>query len=648
MGYQRRKGPIDYKGYGQKKKPGRKTRISNAGILLILCAGGLLLWLLTSGEEKKQEATALPGVVSFENRKNIYDRSLEPLAVSFDLYAAYIKPLEVEDSLQTGETLAAILGLDQEQLVKRLRTERSFIWLGHQVPRNKVAELSKLNIAGLFFQKSPVRFYPHNKAAAQVLGYVKDEQGLSGIELFYDKELRGRALAGSGVRSGQQTFDEGKHLVLTLDLKTQTILEKQMALLLDKTQASSVAAMAVDPATGGIMASVQLPSFDPNAFWDATPTSQKMAMVSRAMNPGGISGIFRYGAAVHADRDIRMRTTSYSSATVIKPRLQKSGGRARAGYWWPWPGGGFISDELAELPDPTIAEEELLAFQQDLGISCADQVDMPTKVEAILAGDECGEGRLNGVSILGAFSRLVNGGKPVALHFLKGTIDEGGNFASYAFKAQGREVAKVSAVLQKSFEASAGDNARFFAAEYLFPLPREDDFVVESQEGDPAPQVFRGRQTYDGILVAASPVVHPRLVLLVSVQEGEFELTAASPMRRFGDAFLRLAAKEMASRPKADLAVAALPGNAELFGQWQRLHGARQEAQEKDEKRKGKIPNVVGMSLRKALLQLMPCQVEIDIEGAGRVVSQQPEAGLDCGDRIHIRLANGTPEQTSK
>ncbi|MBU0681734.1 MAG: PASTA domain-containing protein [Proteobacteria bacterium] len=645
MGYQRRKGPIDYKGYGQKKKPGRKSRISTTGILFILCVGGLVVWLLTSDQVTKEEGATGLGVESFQDRKNIYDRLLEPLAVSFDLYAAYIKPLEVEDTLQTGETLATILSIDQEQLTKRLRTERSFIWLGHQVPRAKVSELSKLNMAGLYFQKSPVRFYPHQKTAAQVLGCVKDDQGLSGIELFYDKELRGKALAGIDAQAGRQIFDEGKHIVLTLDLKTQTILEKQMALLLDKTQASSVAAMAVDPATGEIVASVQLPSFDPNTFWDATPQSQKMVMVSRLMNPGGISGLFRYGAAVHADRDIQMRERQSSSSAMTTPGIPKDASLYRAGKWWPWPGGGFISDELAFLPDPTIAEKELRDFQNDLGISCADRVDVPINGEAILAGEECGEGRLNGVSILGAFTRLVNGGKPVALHFLKGTMDSGGNYASYEFKAPGREVAKVSAVLRKSFAASAGDKSRFFAAEFLNPLSRNDDFIVESQEGDKTTEVFKRGQTYDGLLLAASPPENPRLVLLVTVQDGEFDLKSASPMRKFGDAFLRLAAKEMKHISDPDVSSSALISEEELFSDWQRLQPKEVMPQKELDKHVRKMPDVVGMSLRKALLELMPCRVEVEIEGAGKVVGQEPAPGKECVDRVRIRLASDHKEQ---
>jgi hypothetical protein len=639
MGYQRRKGPIDYKGYGRKKKPGRATRLSKAAILLILGVVGLGWWLLSADPGQEKESQAVSGGVAFQERRNIYDRSLTPLAVSFDLYAAYIKPLEVDDPQQTGEILAAGLGLDRDQLIKSLRTERSYVWLGHQVPRDKVDELTKLRIPGLFFQKSPVRFYPHMKTAAQVVGYVKDEQGLAGIELFYDKELQGGALSAPTGGAGRQTFAAGKDVVLTLDLKIQTILEKQMALLLDKTQAGSVAAMAVDPATGEIIAAVQLPSFDPNSFWDATPQSQKMDMISRVMHLGGISGLFRYAAAVHADRDIRMVDRQENAAIVLAPRLEKSTGRARAGYWWPWSGGGFISNELTELPDPTIAAEELLAFQQDLGVGCADAVDLP--VASAGQNDEaCGEGRLNGISILGALSRLVNGGTPVALHFLKGTVEPSGSFSPQVFKAPGREMAKVSAVLGKSFAASAGDRAPFFAAEYLAPLARQDDFVVEGQEGQESAAVLPAAPTYDGLLVAASPADRARLVLLVAVQEGEFDLKAASPMRRAADSFLRLAAKEMRATAPPASRQGELAEKDELYAQWRQSQATAMAGQEVRATQVGIMPAVVGLSLRKALLALMPCRVMVEMEGAGMVVAQEPEAGKECRDRVRLVLTS--------
>lgn len=638
MGYQRRNMPIDYKRYGQKKKPGWKTRIRARAFLVILVVVAAVLWMVIASRQQKESAMAVLGDHSYEVRKSIYDRSLEPLAVSFELYAAYVKPLEVEDSFKTGEILATILGLDREELVQRLRKEQSFIWLGHRLAKEKVAELVRHNIAGLYFQKAPVRFYPHGETAAQVLGYVKDEQGLDGIELFYDKELRPRIFQGITPDAGNQLFREGSHLVLTLDLKIQTILEKQMALLLDKTQASSVAAMAVDAATGEIVASAQLPSFNPNSFWNAPPQSQKMDMVSRTMNPGGISGILRYGAAIHAGADIRIRPAEDGPVPVIKPLQLKSGTRARAGYWWPWPGGGFISDELAELPDPSIAEEALLGFQRDLGISCADLVDLPAKAASNLEEDPCAGGRLNGVSLLGAFTRLVNGGKVVPLHFLKGSMDDDGGFTARRFSGHGREMPKVSAVLKESFAASAGAEAPFFAAEYLFPLGRDDDFVLESQEGEQTTSVVEGEQTFDGLLVAVAPIKRPQLVLLVSVQNGDFDVKAASPMRRFANAFLEQATREMDSgNVLSD--VAGLPDTSQLFKTWQQQQKLVVPGTPLVQPAAGKMPDLLGKSLRKALRQLMACRVEVEIVGAGRVVGQQPEPGRNCGERVQLRLA---------
>ena len=128
MGYKRRKG------YGWEKN----TNKSDSGSLfrvvgifvLVLGVGWLLLQLFGSGEKATLQVEQPPLRDSlFLDRKNIYDRSLQPLAVSFCQYAVYVKPLEVEVKADTARILAQLLGLDEKGLFRRLSTERTFIWL---------------------------------------------------------------------------------------------------------------------------------------------------------------------------------------------------------------------------------------------------------------------------------------------------------------------------------------------------------------------------------------------------------------------------------------------------------------------------------------------------------------------------------------
>lgn len=645
MGYERRKGPIDYKGYGRKKKKNNLSVLRVVGaVALFFCVGWILVQLFGSGEDTSTEAekTKLTEGL-FLDRKSIYDRNFQALAVSFCQYAAYVKPLEVEGKAETARALAQILGLDEKGLLVRLNTERTYIWLGQKLQSEQAKRLLEMNLAGVYLQEKPVRYYPHGTTMAQILGYVKDGKGLAGVELYYDGALTGGVGHADASHVSRPVFETGKHVVLTIDLKIQTTLEKVMVQLLEKTEATSVSAMAVDTATGAILASVQLPSFDPNTFWDGHPRNQQLQMVTSLLDTGGISALFRYAAAVDAGSATGslplagLTDGEYGDAhVVLKPTLMKSGGRARAGYWWPWAGGGYISDELTELPDPTITPTALLRFQQKLGISCADDFDFP---DSGTPRGKCQEGQLNGISLLGGFTRLVNGGKPVYVHTMSGTVTDEGQFMAYEFAARGEDIGGVSSMLGQSFAASAGDGANLFAVEYLSPKAQDDAVTVESedQEGKTEIAVLKKDYRHDGILLGAMPAQSPKMTILVVVEEGRFDLGSASPLRNSTNRFVRQISLTDLEQETGD--EDELP-DPELLRD--KFAGIQQtpKVQTKPTPRKdiSLMPDVRGLSLRKALVLIQPHMVSVEITGAGYVVEQIPEAGADVGSHVTLVL----------
>ncbi len=639
MGYQRRNGPIDYKGYGKNKNKNAVNLIRLGGfVALVLLVVWILLQLFGSGGEVafKEEQASVDGL--FLDRKNIYDRNLQPLAVSFCQYAAYVKPLEVKGKVETAQILAAILGLDEQGLLSRLNTERTFIWLGQQLQSEQARAIVERNIAGVYLQEKPVRYYPHGQSMAQLLGYVKDGKGLAGVELYYDNVLTGGvAQVGASPASGP-IFETGKHVVLTIDLQIQTQLEKVMAQLLKKTEATSVSAMLVHTDSGAILASVQLPSFDPNNFWDGHPQTQQLKMVSSLIDTGGISSLFRYAAAVDGGRSLSPATSQNESPVVIQPSLMKTGSLVRAGYWWPWAGGGFISDELTELPDPTITPSELLHFQQKLGITCADNFDFP---DTQIPHGKCEEGQLNGVSLLGGFTRLVNGGKPVYIHSLKGTVADDGQFATYEFAARGEGLGGVSGMLAQSFVASAGEGAPLFAVEYLSQRAQDDAVTVETaiNDGESQVSVLQKEYRHDGLLLGAIPAKNPQLTVLMVVEEGMFDLRAASPLRNIMNRFamgVRLAGLDASTLAEQEM-VDPLVLKKQFAGM---LSSEKAVARPNVSAAAHLMPELRGMSLRKALILLQPYMVSVEIRGAGRVMNQVPEPGSEMGDHVVLTLGN--------
>ena len=134
-------------------------------------------------------------------------------------------------------------------------------------------------IAGVHLVADTKRYYPYGSLAAQVIGFVGDENtGLYGLEAYYEKELEGQS--GLVISSKDQaendmlyTYEQyfsaknGSDLTLTLDTTIQYYLEKGIESMVDKFSAANGASgIVMDAKTGGILAMASYPNYDLNDF----------------------------------------------------------------------------------------------------------------------------------------------------------------------------------------------------------------------------------------------------------------------------------------------------------------------------------------------------------------------------------------------
>ena len=125
-------------------------------------------------------------------RGTIYDRNGIPLAISVSANAVYAIPNEVQDKENTARVLAEILNLDYDFVLQRLNKKTASEWIKKRVSNEEAMAVHKANLRGIGVVDNPERFYPYGSIAPQVLGIVGiDNQGLEGIELYYDRYLRG-------------------------------------------------------------------------------------------------------------------------------------------------------------------------------------------------------------------------------------------------------------------------------------------------------------------------------------------------------------------------------------------------------------------------------------------------------------------------
>ncbi len=358
------KGPVirDLSAKGRYRQE-KEQKKGNKKLLALLCVI-LLAFLLRpfffskqedeSSEEKSEETLTLneKGV----SRKNIYDRNLEELAVSFQFSSIYVKPLEFDDIASTIMQLAEVLELNDQKLQEELKTQRGFKWLAKNISQDKADKVAALDLAGVYFYKQEERFYPNRINASHVIGDVTDDHGLSGVELFYDNLLR--------ESESEQAFADtvggagGKDLVLTLDVSMQMMLEKEMMQLLAKTKSDEVVlanqtainALVMEAATGEIFSYAQLPAAE------TINSDHEMGggLLSRRIDPGMLSMLFDVAAAYNEGRNVLSSEEMLPEKIhYLRPRKMKSKRITKKVRWARFEDGNYgsmwLANALAEL-----------------------------------------------------------------------------------------------------------------------------------------------------------------------------------------------------------------------------------------------------------------------------------------------------------
>lgn len=245
-------------------------------------------------------------------RGTIYDRNGNVLAASMSFEAVYAVPVEVKDPEETARQLAPLLGLDEAWLVDRLSRRQAVVWLKLRLTPAEANEVRRLNLPGIGVQERPLRYYPNGELAASVLGFAGiDNQGLEGLERFYDRYLKGhngmivqeRDAAGRRIPGGIERRIEPTHgfdLVLTIDKVIQYIAERELERGVLEADADWGVFVGVNPKTGEILAMANYPTFDPNDYASYPPHLWRNNAVVGYYEPGSTFKMVTAAAALES------------------------------------------------------------------------------------------------------------------------------------------------------------------------------------------------------------------------------------------------------------------------------------------------------------------------------------------------------------
>ena len=216
-------------------------------------------------------------------RGTIYDATgTKVLAQSISVNIVTVVPnsIDKEDKEAVATKLAEILELDKDEVLKKVNKNSSSETIASKVDKTKANEvlqyISDEGISGVRVDEDTKRVYPYTELLAQVLGFVgTDNQGLAGVEAYYNDELSGipGKIVGSTDGKGRETpFTneqyiapiDGNDIVLTIDATIQSIVEKYLDKAVKENDAEYGMAVVLRPSTGEVLAMSTMPTFDPN------------------------------------------------------------------------------------------------------------------------------------------------------------------------------------------------------------------------------------------------------------------------------------------------------------------------------------------------------------------------------------------------
>lgn len=214
------------------------------------------------------------------SRGKILDRNGIVLADNITITSLVLVPNQIKNKKEVSEVLSSILNVDYKEMYKHV-TKKTSIERVHPEGRNLSHEIAdKINdykFDGVYLLKESKRYYPKGSYLSHVIGYTGiDNQGLGGVELLYDKYLKGKDgyikyysdAKGNRLQMAEsyKKPTSGLDLMLTVDSRIQDSIERELDNAVLKLKPDHALALAMNPNTGEILAMSSRPNFNPNKY----------------------------------------------------------------------------------------------------------------------------------------------------------------------------------------------------------------------------------------------------------------------------------------------------------------------------------------------------------------------------------------------
>ena len=575
------------------------------------------------------------------DRGKILDRNGEVLADNLTTTSLVLIPNQIKDKEKTTKELSKILNVDYSEMKKHVYKKTSIEKVhpeGRRLSNEVSDKINNLNIEGVYLVRESKRNYPYKDLLSHSLGYVGiDNQGLSGIELQYNDYLTGKngTVKFSSDAHGNRLDKEevyieptpGLNINLTIDLKIQKSLEREMNNIKDMFNPDMALALVVNPKTGEILGMASYPDYDPNNYQKYnTKTLSRNLPIWASYEPGSTFKIMTMATSVNEEIIDIFNDHFYDAGKVTVDgavlKCWKSGGHGDQTYLQVLQNScnpGFV--KLGQM----LGKERLFDYINKFGFGEKTGIDLNGEGEGILfplekvhnvelATSAFGQGvSVTPIQQVMAVSSVVNGGYLYKPYIVKSISDNTNTIIKENSKVFKRRTisSKTSSIMRTALESVVAKGGGKKA--YI------EGYRIGGKTGT-AQKQENGQYLVNNYIMSFMSVVpsnDPEAVLYLAIDNPKNTAMLSS-----------YTTTPIARRILLDI-IDAL--------KIEKQENEMEKDLEWDDKIYYEIPNVVGLTLEEAKKKLI--NFEIVQEGNGnKIVAQSPKPKEKCEDRSKVRI----------
>ncbi len=675
-------------------------------LLLFAVIAGRLVWIQVIQAPKYKEIAKRQYEVTvplLATRGNIYDRNGKILVSSSTAvsYAADPKVLGKNIDDVAGR-FAAVFGKPKEEYLARLRKKDArFVWLERRAKPETASRINAREFDGLIQTNEPQRMYHYDYVAGQALGFTDiDNNGLSGIELEFDKQLKGTngqiIMQRDGLGRKRPTVDYprmdpigGHNIVLTIDLDMQAVAEEELREGIERNKATSGLVVMIDPKTGEVLAMANYPSVNPNQYQLASQSAIKNRVITDIFEPGSIFKVVTMSAALE-ESIIKPEQMFYAEQGKYKPKGRPTPITDVHEY------GNITFREAVELSSnivmakasDQIGAERLYVAARNFGFGITTGLELPGEVSGQLKkpsawsrttlntmayGYEVG---VTPLQLADAYAAVANNGVLMKPFVLKQVLNEHNEV----------ELETTPQSIRRVISKSTADTIRSFlrgVVERGTGTAAQSRTVAIAGKTGTSRKIVDGKyslSSYTASFVGMFPADNPQVVCLVMLDNpksmGYYGGVASAPIVKGIAEKVVASGKNVAHQDRVPvnlqemfatpdvrtLDVDAATSTLESHGFEVETTGAgafvtKQSPEPGVKMAKGEtvrlatggmattvaggftiVPDLKGLSLRRALNRITAARLDVDVKGSGLVASQSLRAGaqVKIGARIVI------------